>query len=165
MNLVVLAIGLALVFLMGTVIAVAVLITKNRQACNGEESVGEESGVYMFRTAYIYLVLLATLMMTIGGSVAAFMAIADLVSPPAYYQTLAEYSRMPEKIPGQSTTTLSSAELRHNYDQMVIQEQQRTRSRALNGLIKSLGWIIIPLPVFVYYQRKVRSSSESAVKP
>ncbi|NLO20377.1 MAG: hypothetical protein GX119_00020, partial [Syntrophomonadaceae bacterium] len=39
---------------------------------------------------------------------------------------------------------------------MVAAELNRQKSRAQNTLIKSLGWIIVPLPVFVYYQRRLR---------
>ena len=40
-----------------------------------------EGGNSVIKNVYIYLVLFATLMMTIGGSVAAFMAVADIVYP------------------------------------------------------------------------------------
>jgi len=43
-----------------------------------EESL--ERGNEMIKTVYVYLILFATLMMTIGGTVAAFMAAADIVS-------------------------------------------------------------------------------------
>ena len=43
-------------------------------------------------------------------------------------------------------------ELKARYDAMVESELNRQKAGP-NTLIKSLGWIIIPLPVFVYYQR------------
>lgn len=110
----------------------------------------------MLKTAYMYLVLLATLMMAIGGSVAAFMAIADIVAPQAYYQTFEEYSRSPEKFTKQPAANLSQEELRKNYDAIVTHQREQVKNRAVNSLIKSFGWIIIPLPVFMYYQRKVK---------
>lgn len=119
----------------------------------GEQARGED----MVKTVYIYIVLLATLMMTIGGSVAGFMAVADIVSPPAYYQSFTEYQRMPEKIPGQSPAK-TQEELKQSYDQMVIQAKQQARDRAVNSLIKSFGWIVIPFPIFLYYQRKLRNN-------
>ena len=45
----------------------------------------------MIRHFYTYLVLFATLMMVIGGGISIFMAAADLVSPPSYYQSFEEY--------------------------------------------------------------------------
>ena len=136
-----------------------VLILITVFASRGTHRVGEQGrSEDMIKTVYIYLVLLATLMMTIGGSVAAFMAVADIVSPPAYYQSFAEYQRMPEKIPDQKQADMTQEELRKNYDELVLQEKQRARDRAVNSLIKSFGWIVIPFPVFLYYQRKLRAN-------
>ncbi len=111
----------------------------------------------MIKTIYIYIVLFVTLMMTIGGSVAAFMAIADIVSPTSYYQSYAEYRPMPEIIPVQNQPTMTQEELKKSNDQMVLQQKQRTREMAVNRLIKSFGWIVIPFPLFLYYQRNLRT--------
>ena len=121
----------------------------------------EGRGMEMLKTVYIYIVLLATLMMTIGGSVAAFMAVADIVAPPAYYQTFEEYSRSPEKVTGQPVGTGSQEDLKKNYDAMVSQQRQLAKERALNSLIKAFGWIVIPLPVFIYYQRKLKDRPQA----
>lgn len=40
----------------------------------------------MFKQFYIYLVLFATLMMTIGGAVSIFMTAADIISPTTYME-------------------------------------------------------------------------------
>lgn len=112
----------------------------------------------MIRVVYTYLILFATLMMTIGGSVASFMAIADLVSPPGYYQTFDEYkmNRVGEKqLPG-STAGLSDEAIKENYEEMIADDKKRAQDRAMNSLIKSFGWIVIPLPVFLYYQRRLK---------
>ncbi len=116
-----------------------------------------EGGNQVIKNVYIYLVLFATLMMTIGGSVAAFMAVADIVFPAPYYQSFEEYKQIGvQKAPDtESTENLSDAELKARYDAMVEAEINRQKSRAQNSLIKSLGWIIVPLPVFVYYQRRL----------
>ncbi|WP_407312836.1 hypothetical protein [Desulfosporosinus sp. SB140] len=120
-----------------------------------------ERGHEMIKTVYVYLILFATLMMTIGGTVAAFMAVADIVSPPANYQSFEQYRTMPEY--KQNTAlgqgqgqALSDAELKSNYDQMVAEEKAITRTRAVNSLIKSFGWIVIPLPIFLFFQNKVK---------
>lgn len=117
----------------------------------------------MIKNVYIYLVLFATLMMTIGGSVAAFMAVADIVYPTPYYQSFEEYKQYDkQRDPNvDNLEKLSETELKARYDAMVESELNRQKSRAQNTLIKSLGWIIVPLPVFVYYQRRLREK----VKP
>ncbi len=117
-----------------------------------------EGGNQVIKNVYIYLVLFATLMMTIGGSVAAFMAVADIVYPTPYYQSYEEYRQIGlQKDPNQENfEQLSEPELKSRYEAMVAAELNRQKSRAQNTLIKSLGWIIVPLPVFVYYQRRLR---------
>lgn len=140
------------------IIIVVVLVTAVSVKRN-DITVTDERSVEMVKTVYIYVILLATLMMVIGGSVGAFMAIADIISPQPYFQTFEEYSRMPQKVPDQVTDqqkTMSKEELQQNYQIIVNQEKQRARGRAVNSLIKSFGWIIVPLPVFIYYQRKVK---------
>lgn len=115
----------------------------------------------MIKTVYVYLVLFATLMMSIGGTVAAFMAAADIVSPPSYYQSFEQYKIQPQykediSSPQNHQQTLSDTELRTRYDQMVAEEKAMAKQRSVNSLIKSLGWIIIPLPVFLYFQNRVK---------
>jgi hypothetical protein len=116
----------------------------------------------MIKNVYIYLVLFATLMMTIGGSVGVFMAAADIIAPTPYHQTFEEFKRWGfenEKIdPGKVINEApkpSEQELKARYDAMVASENERAIARAKNSLIKSLGWIVIPLPVFVYFQRRL----------
>ncbi|MEB3100859.1 hypothetical protein [Ferviditalea candida] len=141
------------------IMAVVIIVTVSVRARN--HPADNEGGEIMFKTLYIYLVLFATLMMSIGGSVAAFMAIADIVSPPSYYQSFEMYKQgqlnMPKEAANQQKVP-TEAELKQNYDQMVNDELQRARERAVNSLIKSFGWIIIPFPIFIYFQRKVRNA-------
>jgi len=114
----------------------------------------DKGGESVVRHLYIYLVLFATLMMVIGGGVSIFMATADLVSPSGYYQSYTEYKQMNQngKMEG-SKTELSEEELRSNYDVYLNEEKTRQKDRALNQIIKSLGFILIPLPVFLYFNK------------
>lgn len=117
----------------------------------------------MIKSVYLYLVLFATLMMSIGGTVGFFMAAADIISPDVHYQSFDEYrfSGAREKlnaefnVAGQENTKLSDDELLERYNAMVSAEKQRQIIRAKNNLIKSLGWMVIPLPVFLYFQRQL----------
>lgn len=120
-----------------------------------------EGGEHVIKNIFIYLVLFATLMMTIGGSVAVFMAAADIVAPVPYHQSFEEYKQWGhldkpyrEGITNEETQ-VSEEELRKRYNSIVLDHQQRQVDRAKNNLIKSLGWIIIPLPIFLYYQRRL----------
>lgn len=119
----------------------------------------KKGGEEVIKSVYLYLVLFATLMMSIGGSVGVFMAAADIISPGAYYQSFDEYrlSGAQEKLnaAGQGNTKLSDEEMLARYNTMVSSEKERQIIRGKNNLIKSLGWIVIPLPVFLYFQRRL----------
>jgi len=126
-----------------------------------EESL--ERGHEMIKTVYVYLILFATLMMTIGGTVAAFMAVSDIVSPPPTYQSFEQYRLQPqyksEVAPSTAVTpapTISDADLKLRYDQMMMDEKANTKQRAVNSLIKSFGWIIVPLPIFLFFQNRLK---------
>ena len=123
-----------------------------------------ERGDEMLRNIYIYLVLFATLMMTIGGSVGFFMAAADIIAPgPSYHMTFEEYRQWgPDRA---SDETLSEAELRERYDRLVTTEEQRRANQAMNTLVKSLAWIIVPLPVFLLFQRHLRKRESDGESP
>ncbi|MDZ5473391.1 hypothetical protein SM124_16890 [Bacillus sp. 31A1R] len=132
------------------VIFVIAYVAKNKE---GEENV--------IRHLYTYLVLFATLMMVIGGGVSIFMGAADLVSPPGYYQTYTDFKTMKqhEKVEGQKET-VSEEELRAEYEQVIEDEKKRQQINAKNQIIKSLGFIVIPLPIFLYFNRMRKRNIE-----
>lgn len=134
------------------VVAVSVLLFAGIK--NGHEKGGEN----VIKNVYIYLVLFATLMMTIGGSVGIFMAIADIVAPAPYYQSFEEFKRFENDT--NKEINLSEEELRERYDAMVAGEKERQIIRAQNTLIKSFGWIVIPFPVFLFFQRRLGRKEE-----
>ncbi|WP_415812972.1 hypothetical protein [Mesobacillus thioparans] len=121
----------------------------------------EQGGEKVVRHLYTYLVLFATLMMVIGGGVSIFMAAADLASPTGYYQSYTDYKQntLVGKIEG-SKTEISEEEMRSNYEVYVKEEQKREKDRSINQIIKSLGFIVIPLPVFLYFNRIRKQQSE-----
>lgn len=151
----IISVGIVLTILIVLIIASVLGINKGSEG-------PMERGNEMIKTVYVYLILFATLMMTIGGTVAAFMAVADIVAPPRYYQSFEQYKMEPHNKgeyavpPVNQTQTLSDAELKAQYDRIVSDERTLTQQRALNSLVKSFGWIVIPLPVFLYFQRKVK---------
>ncbi|HHW06176.1 MAG TPA: hypothetical protein GXX34_01365 [Clostridia bacterium] len=141
---------LVLVFIVGTALVLVIAAAVRASAAEGGDG--------MIKSVYVYLVLFATLMMIIGGSVSAFMAVADIVAPTPYYQTFEDFRRYSVDVEyregsGEGTTQVSEEELRARYDAMVQAEKERRINQAKNSLIKSLGWIVIPLPVFMYFQR------------
>ena len=122
----------------------------------------KEGGENVIKNVYIYLVLFATLMMTIGGSVGAFMAIADIIAPTPYYTTYEDFqSRDFEmKTRGEETVELTEDEKRERYENAVKSHKQNQVDRAKNSLVKSFGWIVIPLPVFIILSRRLKKKEE-----
>lgn len=103
----------------------------------------------MVKVFYSYLVLFVTLMMVIGGSIGVFISVADYVFPQSYQSS----KIMPSSNSSEQT---SLAEQKKLYEEMVIADKERIKNKALNGTVKSLGWILIPLPIFIYFQRRIR---------
>lgn len=130
----------------------------------GTRGSSEKGGEEMIKNVYIYLVLFATLMMTIGGSVAAFMAVADIIAPTSYQQSFEEYQRFGDfekpMREGEEKVQLSEAEARKGYDAMVLSQKENSIERAKNNLIKSFGWILIPMPIFIYFQQRLNQKIE-----
>lgn len=128
-------------------------------------SVKGEGGDEMIKNVYVYVVLFATLMMTIGGSVGVFMAASDIISPAPYYQSFAEYRQyggeMKPGVDGQGEIKLTEEEMLARYNEMVTSETERSVARAKNSLIKSFGWIVIPFPVFIFFQRRMGKKQEA----
>lgn len=143
-------------------IVLIVLIIASVLGVKKGSEVSLERGNEMIKTVYVYLILFATLMMTIGGTVAAFMAVADIVAPPRYYQSFEQYKMEPRykgeypTSPVNQPQTLSDEELKDQYNRIVSDERLLTQQRALNSLVKSFGWIVIPLPVFLYFQNRMK---------
>jgi hypothetical protein len=123
------------------IIFVIVYAVKNKEM--GDEAV--------IRHLYTYLVLFATLMMVIGGGISIFMAAADLISPPSYYQSYEDYKQIHEEGKVPSEKSLTEKVMRANYEQLIKDEKNRTKESAKNQIIKSLGFIVIPLPIFLYF--------------
>ncbi|GAE34848.1 hypothetical protein [Halalkalibacter akibai] len=117
----------------------------------------EEERGDMVKQVYQYAVAFITLIMVIGGGVFAFMSIADYVSPSMYVESFEDYKNMRDYKSEDGTVQkeLSETEWRAQYDAMVEQQIENGKQSALNSLIKSLGWIIIPLPIFILFQRRL----------
>lgn len=146
-SLILISILVFIIFLVYAVVAAA----RNKEGGNGS----------VIRHLYVYLVLFATLMMVIGGGISVFMAAADLVSPPEYYQSYTDYKHMVElEKEGENKKSLSEEEIRANYEQIVKDERKRQQANAKNQIIKSLGFIIIPLPIFIYFNRLRKRTNE-----
>jgi hypothetical protein len=119
----------------------------------------EQGGEDKLKQIYIYLVLFATLMMTIGGGVSVFMALSDMISPSAYYQSFDDY-KSNQKMGVDKTDANAQPtdeQIKKSYDVMIADQTEQTKRNAKNALIKSLGFIVIPFPIFLLYSRKLKT--------
>lgn len=130
-------------------------------------NIEQEEREDMIKLVYHYAVAFITLIMVIGGGVFAFMSVADFVSPNTYIETFDEYTNMrkmenPKFENGQQgQEQISEEELKKQYDAKVNQQIENTKQRAINGFIKSLGWIIIPLPIYIFFQRRINREQKT----
>lgn len=133
----------------------------------------EEEGIAMLKNIYTYLVLFATLMMSIGGSVGVFMGAANYVIPDPYvepyemyrmnYRNDNVYDVYPEQAENPATSDIDESVVREQYDQMVKDSQKAEQRSALRLIIQSLGWIVIPLPVFMYFQKQLKQNPKKEI--
>ncbi len=124
-----------------------ILLTVNRKS-------EKDGGENVFKQLYIYLVLFATLMMTIGGGISLFTNAADLISPGnAYFERYEDYKANAIQEAKISKEKVDEVKIRYNYETMIEDDKRMTKQQAKNDIIKSLGFILIPFPVFLYFNR------------
>ncbi|WP_379969523.1 hypothetical protein [Ectobacillus sp. sgz5001026] len=113
----------------------------------------------MIKHLYYYLVLFATLMMSIIGSVIVYRALVDYIAPSTY--SLTEYTMTMEKQEPSDNTTVTVDKLIQSYEDTIVSEKQKIKNGVLNGIVKKLGFVIVPLPIFFYFQRQMRIKEKS----
>lgn len=119
----------------------------------------------MIRKIYVYLVLFATLMMTIGGSISVFVSLTHLIAPDTYVMSYEDYvqsyhTESDEKGNGKHSTKTLKDQYKTDYADYIQQEEDSEKKRNLHRFIASFGWIIIPLPVFLWMQRKLHTEEK-----
>ena len=129
------------------VVGIVMLIVRGFTNKNPNGKMSEEDGAIMLKNIYTYLVLFATLMMSIGGSVGVFMGVSDFLIPQPYYESYDSY--------------LSNYESREQYEIMKEDAESKERRSAIKLVIQSAGWIAIPLPIFLYYQKQMKEKNEN----
>ncbi|AXI08449.1 hypothetical protein CV093_06045 [Oceanobacillus sp. 143] len=111
----------------------------------------------MVKRIYIYLVLFATLMMVIGGSISTFSAIASIVAPEGYYMSYPEYVQVYHTNYGETKeVTKTKEELQEEYEMHIFREKELEKTRNINRLLQSLGWVLVPLPIFIFTSRHLK---------
>ncbi|WP_332692623.1 hypothetical protein [Halalkalibacter lacteus] len=151
-------ISLAMFFFLFFIVVLAIAAKRATNTLNEEEREDMVKQVYHYAVAFI------TLIMIIGGGVFAFMSVADYVSPNTYVESFEDYKNMSGykvEIENVEKEKLSEHEIRAQYDAMVVQQNEQSKQFALNSFIKSLGWILIPLPIFVFFQRRINREKKN----
>lgn len=132
----------------------------------------------MLKNIYLYLVLFITLMMSIGGAIGVFVSAANYIAPDYYVEPYDQYKQShcdQNRImsyghtPGNDTDAqiqpypkdgCDNAELQERYDAMKKELEAEAKTSALKTLIQSFGWILIPLPIFLYFQRQMNRAEQ-----
>lgn len=116
----------------------------------------------MFKQLYVHLVLFATLMMTIGGGIGVFMGSADLISPSSVYYERYEDYKANKLVEAQDLKQKFNEEkVRKDYERMLKDDREMTKLEAKNTIIKSFGFIIIPFPVFLYFNKMRKKNKDN----
>ncbi|HZJ86878.1 MAG TPA: hypothetical protein VFC75_01515 [Erysipelothrix sp.] len=156
------------------VVGVIMLIVRGYTNKNPNGKMSEEDGANMLKNIYTYLVLFATLMMSIGGSVGVFMGVSDFLIPQPYYESYESYlstyenrNRPDNYNPYAENENVyqeyrvDENEVREQYEIMKEDAESRERRSAIKLVIQSAGWIVIPLPVFLYYQKQMKDKNKN----
>lgn len=112
----------------------------------------------LVRSVYYYAVMFITLVMMIGGAVAAAMNMTDFVAPTPYYMSFHDYKMVNQEREGEIEKT--DAQLMEEYELEQEREKAMERQRAINSLLKNAAWIVIPLPFFVIARRRASRRNE-----
>jgi hypothetical protein len=119
----------------------------------------------MFRQLYMYLVLFVTLMMTIKGTVMIFNNMADLVSPEPYYENFSSFKYNEITMAREQKLEIpSEAEMKQRFDEGEKLHYEQVKRGAVKDIIRSLGWIVVPLPLFIYFQLLIRREWKNIAK-
>ena len=176
--------GLSIIYILMTLISLAVpivvvvgiimLIVRGSTNKNPNGKRSEEDGAIMLKNIYTYLVLFATLMMSIGGSVGVFMGMSDYLIPQPYIESYDSYlsnyesrNRPDNYNPYAENENVyqeyraDENEVREQYKFMKEEAESKERRSAIKLVIQSVGWIVIPLPIFLYYQKQVKEMNEN----
>ena len=142
-----------IIIFIAIVVAVIVIAVRLSSKRNANQTMTEEEGKEMLKNIYVYLVLFATLMMSIGGSVGVFMGVAEYIAPTIYMQSYDSFREMRLEYANHNEI-LNEEAIRAAYETEKQEKTESSRTDAVRQIIQSLGWIIIPFPVFLYYNKQ-----------
>ncbi|PYZ97094.1 hypothetical protein CR205_00355 [Alteribacter lacisalsi] len=113
----------------------------------------------MVRNVYLYAVMLVTLVMMIGGSVAVIMSASDYFVPGPYYDTYESYAQNhAHNVKEGFAEEVSEEDLRARFQLERDTYLDNQRAYAANSMVKSLAWVLIPLPVFLISAGRLRKA-------
>lgn len=101
-----------------------------------------------------YSILFVTIVMMIGGGISVFMNVADYVAPNTYSQSYDDYKLYQVKEITQGEKEISEKEMKRMYQEYIENEKQQMKESAMQGIIKSIGFIVIPFPVFYFFAKR-----------
>jgi hypothetical protein len=116
----------------------------------------EKEGENMFKQLYVYLVMFTMLLLSVGGGIGIFTGVADLVNPTSYTGSYTDYKNTQltydekgNEIPSKKT----EEQLRKDYEAQIKFDKEQTKNEAKNTIIDSVGFIVIPFPIFLFFNR------------
>ncbi|MBE3594167.1 MAG: hypothetical protein IMX04_03860 [Candidatus Carbobacillus altaicus] len=116
----------------------------------------------LMRSVFIYVMMIITLVMMIGGGVAVAFALVDLIAPPLYYMSYQDFKERYYVVTPdgqkQDTLTVDEEKIRAAYELEKADYYNKHVLDAQRSALRNLAWIIIPLPVFLWMLRMRRAT-------
>jgi hypothetical protein len=116
----------------------------------------EKEGADMFKQLYVYLVMFTMLILSVGGGIGVIMGVADLINPTAYTQSYTDYKNSQvnyDESGKEIKPNRTEEQMRKDYQEQIKFEKEQAKNEAKNTIIDSIGFIVIPLPIFLFFNR------------
>lgn len=111
--------------------------------------------MFSIKTIYIYLIAFVAALMILWGSVSIFTSIGNFIYPKVDVLTYVEFFSN-AKLKKAYYLVYEGTDFNNKlYEKYVEETVKPYKEQALNELIKSIGWTVIPLMFFTYFQIQI----------
>lgn len=147
---------ISLVFILIGALPVLILVFLIIGISKTKKNDSEKEGADMFKQLYVYLVMFTMLILSVGGGISVFKGVADLINPTSITQSYTDYKNSQvnyDENGKEIKFKITEEQMHKDYQEQVNFEKDQAKSEAKNTLIESIGFIVIPLPIFLVFNR------------
>lgn len=147
---------ISLVFILIGALPVLILVFLIIGISKTKKNDSEKEGADMFKQLYVYLVMFTMLILSVGGGISVFKGVADLINPTSITQSYTDYKNSQvnyDENGKEIKSKITEEQMHKDYQEQVNFEKDQAKSEAKNTIIESIGFIVIPLPIFLVFNR------------